>query len=105
MARISTMLQELVRTYRMIKGTEYLFTPPREVVGKCPRCGSDVAELQKGFFCQNEGCKFAIWKNNKWWAAKKKLWYWHLPVETKHYRRRKAKTMEEIEAKYGKQAI
>ena len=66
------MLKELVGTYRMIKGTEYLFTPPREVVGKCPRCGGDVAELQKGFFCQNEGCKFAIWKNNKWWAAKKK---------------------------------
>ena len=69
---ISTMLKELVGTYQMIKGTEYLFTPPREVVGKCPRCGGDVAELQKGFFCQNEGCKFAIWKNNKWWAAKKK---------------------------------
>ena len=72
MAGISAMLKELVGTYRMIKGTEYLFTPPREVVGKCPRCGGDVAELQKGFFCQNEGCKFAIWKNNKWWAAKKK---------------------------------
>ena len=66
------MLKELVGTYQMIKGTEYLFTPPREVVGKCPRCGGDVVELQKGFFCQNEGCKFAIWKNNKWWAAKKK---------------------------------
>ena len=72
MAGISAMLKDLVGTYRMIKGTEYLFTPPRKVVGKCPRCGGDVAELQKGFFCQNEGCKFAIWKNNKWWAAKKK---------------------------------
>ena len=72
MAGISAMLQELVRTYRMIKGTEYLFTPPREVLGKCPRCGGDVAELQKGFFCQNEGCKFAIWKNNKWWELKRK---------------------------------
>lgn len=69
---ISTMLKELVGNYQVIKGTEYLFLPPREVVGKCPRCGGDVAELQKGFFCQNEGCKFAIWKNNKWWAAKKK---------------------------------
>ena len=48
------------------------FTPHREVVGKCPRCGGEVAELQKGFFCQNDSCKFAIWKNNKWWAAKKK---------------------------------
>ena len=69
---ISTMLKELVGTYQMIKGTEYLFTPPREVVGKCPRCDGDVAELQKGFFCQNEGCKFAIWKNNKWWELKRK---------------------------------
>ena len=72
MAGISAMLQELVRTYQVIKGTEYLFSPPREVVGRCPRCGGDVAELQKGFFCQTESCKFAIWKNNKWWAAKKK---------------------------------
>ena len=72
MAGISAMLQELMRTYQVIKGTEYLFTPPREVVGKCPRCGGDVAELQKGFFCQNEGCKFAIWKNNKWWELKRK---------------------------------
>ena len=66
------MLKDLVGTYQVIKGTEYLFTPPREVVGKCPRCGGEVAELQKGFFCQNKDCKFAIWKNNKWWAAKKK---------------------------------
>ena len=32
---ISTMLKDLVGTYQVIKGTEYLFTPPREVVGKC----------------------------------------------------------------------
>ena len=69
---ISTMLKELVGTYRMIKGTEYLFTPPREVVGKCPRCGGEIAEMQKGFFCQDKSCKFAIWKNNNWWAAKRK---------------------------------
>ena len=72
MAGISAMLKELVGTYQAIKGTEYLFSPSHEVVGKCPRCGGEVAEMQKGFFCQNEGCKFAIWKNNKWWAAKKK---------------------------------
>ena len=72
MGGIAAMLKELVKTYQVIKGTEYLFTPPREVVGKCPRCGGEVAELQKGFFCQTEDCKFAIWKNNKWWVAKKK---------------------------------
>ena len=72
MAGISAMLGELVGTYQVIKGTEYLFSPPREVVGKCPRCGGEVAEMQKGFFCQNEGCKFAIWKNSKWWEMKRK---------------------------------
>ena len=69
---ISTMLKELVQTYQVIKGTERLFSPARETVGKCPRCGGDVVESQKGFFCQSETCKFAIWKNNKWWAAKRK---------------------------------
>ena len=73
MTGISAMLKELVGTYQVIKGTEYLFSPPREVVGKCPRCGGEVAETQKGFFCQDNSCKFAIWKNSKWWAAKKQL--------------------------------
>ena len=69
---ISAMLKELVGTCQAIKGTEYLFSPSREVVGKCPRCGGEVAEMQKGFFCQTESCKFAIWKNNKWWELKRK---------------------------------
>ena len=72
MAGISAMLKELVGTYQAIKGTEYLFSPSHEVVGKCPRCGGEVAEMQKGFFCQTESCKFAIWKNNKWWQMKHK---------------------------------
>ena len=72
MAEITAMLKELVETYQVIKGSEYLFTPPREVVGRCPRCGGEIAEMQKGFFCQDKSCKFAIWKNSKWWAAKRK---------------------------------
>ena len=72
MAEITAMLKELVGTYQVIKGSEYLFAPPREVVGKCPRCGGEIAEMQKGFFCKDKSCKFAIWKNNKWWAAKRK---------------------------------
>ena len=72
MAEITAMLKELVGTYQVIKGSEYLFAPPREVVGRCPRCGGEIAEMQKGFFCQDKSCKFAIWKNNNWWAAKRK---------------------------------
>ena len=73
MRRIEDMARELVRTYAsVLDGKQDLFKTEKPEIGKCPRCGGDVAELQKGFFCQTESCKFAIWKNNKWWAMKKK---------------------------------
>ncbi|GHU52508.1 hypothetical protein AGMMS49975_08460 [Clostridia bacterium] len=28
-----------------------------KLIGKCPRCGSNVAESSKGFFCSNQDCK------------------------------------------------
>lgn len=45
-----------------------------EVLGKCPVCGHAVIEGQKGFGCSNwkNGCKFVIWKNDKFLAAMKK---------------------------------
>lgn len=45
-----------------------------EVLGKCPVCGSGVIEGQKGFGCSNwkNGCKFVIWKNDKFLASMKK---------------------------------
>lgn len=69
---IYAMLRELAATYQVVKGTEYLFSPPRDAVGRCPRCGGEVTESQKGFFCQSGTCRFAIWKDSKWWSAKKK---------------------------------
>jgi DNA topoisomerase-3 len=35
-----------------------------ETLGKCPLCGKDVTESQKGYCCSGwkEGCKFVIWK-------------------------------------------
>lgn len=38
-------------------------------IGKCPKCGSDVTERQKGYFCSNKECKFAIWKDDKFFAG------------------------------------
>lgn len=37
----------------------------REAVGTCPRCGASVYEGQKGFFCENRDCAFALWKDNR----------------------------------------
>jgi len=45
-----------------------------EVLGKCPICGHGIIEGQKGFGCSNwkNGCKFVIWKNDKFLATMKK---------------------------------
>ena len=72
MAEICAMLRELVSTYQAVPGAEVLFPSRYETVGKCPRCGGPVAEMQKGFCCQTRDCKFAIWKNSRFFAAKRK---------------------------------
>lgn len=69
---IAGMLRELVKTYAPVKGAEVLFPSGREIVGKCPRCGSDVTESKKGFFCENNDCRFGLWKDNKFFTIKKK---------------------------------
>ena len=71
MSEIALMVNELVKTYKVIKGAEVLFPSGRDVVGKCPRCGSDVTESKKGFFCECNDCRFGLWKDNKFLTAKK----------------------------------
>ncbi len=45
-----------------------------EILGICPLCKGQVAEGQKGFGCANwkQGCKFVVWKNDKFFASMKK---------------------------------
>ncbi|WP_404452370.1 type IA DNA topoisomerase [Virgibacillus necropolis] len=45
-----------------------------EPLGKCPQCDGKVIEGRKGFGCSNwkSGCKFVIWKNDKYLATMKK---------------------------------
>lgn len=45
-----------------------------EALGKCPNCGHSIIEGKKGFGCSNwkNGCKFVIWKNDKYLASMKK---------------------------------
>ncbi len=71
MAEISLMVNELVKTYSVIKGAEVLFPSDRDVVGKCPRCGGDVTESKKGFFCETNDCRFGLWRDNKFLTGKK----------------------------------
>ena len=44
-----------------------------DVLGKCPACGGDVRERQKGFFCTNySNCKYGIFKEDKYLQLFKK---------------------------------
>ena len=44
-----------------------------EEIGKCPVCGSDVVETDKGFLCTNyQTCKYGIFKDDKYLALYKK---------------------------------
>lgn len=72
LAEILDMTSSLVETYEMIKGADTLFPSERESMGKCPRCGGAVTENKKGFCCNNKACGFAIWKENRFFTAKKK---------------------------------
>ena len=71
MAEISCMVSDLVKTYSVIKGAEVLFPSGRDVIGKCPRCGGDVTESKKGFFCESNDCRFGLWRDNKFLTGKK----------------------------------
>ena len=46
--------------------------PVSDPLGLCPRCGAPVREAEKGYFCDNRLCGFKIWKESKFWTAKKK---------------------------------
>ena len=69
---ITAMLKDLIKHYEVVKDASVLFPSDKESLGKCPRCGGSVVELKKGFVCENRDCGFAIWKESKFFTAKKK---------------------------------
>ncbi|MBU5228140.1 DNA topoisomerase III [Clostridium senegalense] len=48
----------------------------KEVIGKCPRCGKNIYESDKSFYCEgfkdDPKCGFSIWKENKFFKDKGK---------------------------------
>ena len=67
---IAEMLSDLTKNYHAVQGAEVLFPSGRDVIGRCPRCGSEVTESKKGFFCENTQCRFGMWRDNKFWRSK-----------------------------------
>ena len=74
MGEIEDMVRDLVDTYEIVPDAEVLMKPVYAPLGKCPHCGADVIEKSKGFFCANKDCKFALWKDNRFFdSLSKKL--------------------------------
>ena len=63
---IVIMLEEILNGCRKIPEEERnRFQSAKELIGKCPVCGSDVFEGKKNFYCSNRQCDFALWKENR----------------------------------------
>ena len=73
MAEIEAQVRQLVKTYSCISADKQnLFQSERVIIGKCPRCGENVYEGKKNFYCGNRGCQFVMWKNDRFFEQRKK---------------------------------
>ena len=70
LSEVQEMVKGLVADFAPVEDTEYLFPSNRPVVGTCPRCGREVTESPKGFFCENPRCRFALWRDNRFFTNK-----------------------------------
>ena len=70
MKDIEQMISSLVDTYEAVQDAEVMRREPApSKIGTCPACGSDIVERQKGYFCSNRDCHFALWKENRYFDA------------------------------------
>ena len=69
MDEIKDVIAGLIQNYEVIRDSEVLLSKEANAIGKCPLCGSAVEEKAKGYFCSNRGCKFALWKNSRYFES------------------------------------
>lgn len=59
------LIEKISRTY-----------PDREIIGQCPKCGKNVYENSKSFYCEGyrdePKCNFSLWKDNRFFTDKGK---------------------------------
>lgn len=71
---IEAMAAELVRKYSHIsEDGQKLFQPEKETVGLCPRCSKPVYEGKKNFACSDRACQFIMWKNDRFFEQRGKV--------------------------------
>ena len=71
---LEAMAAELVQKYSHIsEDGQKLFQPEKETVGLCPRCGKPVYEGKKNFACSDRACQFVMWKNDRFFEQRGKV--------------------------------
>lgn len=68
MDEINGMVSSLVKNYEVVKDAEVLIPRQSKKIGKCPLCGKDVIERPKSYSCADRSCKFALWKNDRYFS-------------------------------------
>ena len=72
MQGIEEMARELVKKYPFLSDSKKdLFKEEKTVIGKCPRCGGNVYEGKKNYYCENRDCAFVMWKNDRFFEERK----------------------------------
>lgn len=72
MQGIEEMTRVLVETYSaVLDDKKDLFREEKPILGKCPRCGGDVYEGKKNYYCGNRDCAFVMWKNDRFFEERK----------------------------------
>ena len=73
MGEITSLVGKILEVCRDIPEEERKrFQTEREVIGKCPVCGSDIFEGKQNFYCSNRQCDFALWKENRFLGSMEK---------------------------------
>lgn len=73
MGEITSLVGKILEVCREIPEEERRrFQTEREVIGKCPVCGSDIFEGKQNFYCSNRQCDFALWKENRFLGSMEK---------------------------------
>lgn len=73
MGEITSLVGKILSVCREIPEAERRrFQKAKEVIGKCPVCGSDVYEGKQNFYCSNRQCDFALWKENRFLSSMEK---------------------------------
>lgn len=66
---IRDMVTTLVKAEEGVPDARMQLSSDRKAAGRCPRCGKEVLDGRKGYFCSDRDCRFVLWKENRFFAG------------------------------------